>query len=716
MFFGLDFLFGSMLWALPLAGLPLLLHLLFRRKAPVVLFSTLRFIRSSLQHTAARRRIQRWLLLACRILLLLLLIWALAQPVKIIASGWLEGGRSRVAAVVVDTSYSMLLRQGELSLLERADGIVADLLNGPLRDSRVAILRGGDDPSRTLELQSVSAVQSTWSALRPQPSPRPLVQRIAAAVELLSGQRSDQKWLVIITDLQGREFPQAMPQLPDARVIVFDLHPEQARSIGVTSVRVEPEQPIPGVGSDVVAEVAGRSGDARAVTLTLRGIDGRVIEDKSPLMANFDSAGRLEVRFPLPKGLPAERWLLVTAGLQGEDAMEWDNQRTQLVQTPPQQKVRLVTGTPSLPSHRFIRLALDPREGRDPSWPLKVSAAGGEDVRVVTWTDWPDDAQAAELAALVGGGGTLIIFLQPGIEQSWGRLPPSRRDAIAALLPSAPAPDDVLRGTYRAGPAVLRDPLIEGFTDEAMGLSSMVARRFVPLAAVSDPRVSSILNLSPASPAPGLRSHGLLYRRQVGSGKVYVLTTLPESRYTNLATHPLFLPIMVRMALPSAQAGDVQNVEVGQPLVLRADRHGGGQLEVQTPAGELYLCEPQRKDGVARYVFDRTEMPGLYRFRKPGGGEVEALGNVQLPSAESDLAYRPASTVVPPGPNTLVVRSYEDLVTRIAQIDRPLPRWSPFLAVVLFLICVEALLGSMSHLWKPISPRTPMSPSGAEPA
>ncbi len=44
--FGLDFLFAAGLFALPLAGAPLLLHLLFRRKSPTVHFSTLRFIRA----------------------------------------------------------------------------------------------------------------------------------------------------------------------------------------------------------------------------------------------------------------------------------------------------------------------------------------------------------------------------------------------------------------------------------------------------------------------------------------------------------------------------------------------------------------------------------------------------------------------------------------------------------------------------------------------
>jgi hypothetical protein len=115
--FGLEFLFSAALWALPLAGLPILLHLLFRRKSPVIPFSTLRFIKMSMQRTAARKRVQRWLLLACRALLLLLLIWAVAQPAKMLASGWFGKANAPVAAIVVDTSYSMMLQDQQLPLL-----------------------------------------------------------------------------------------------------------------------------------------------------------------------------------------------------------------------------------------------------------------------------------------------------------------------------------------------------------------------------------------------------------------------------------------------------------------------------------------------------------------------------------------------------------------------------------------------------------------------
>src|SRR2546421_10687751 len=107
--FGLEFLFGAALWALPVAALPVILHLLFRRKSPIVPFSTLRFVKLSIQQTAARKRVHRWLLLACRVLLLALLVWAVAQPVRKLASAWFGGGRHITAAIVGDTSYSMEL-------------------------------------------------------------------------------------------------------------------------------------------------------------------------------------------------------------------------------------------------------------------------------------------------------------------------------------------------------------------------------------------------------------------------------------------------------------------------------------------------------------------------------------------------------------------------------------------------------------------------------
>jgi hypothetical protein len=114
-----SFSFAAALFALPLAGVPVLLHLIYRQKSPVVLFSTLRFVKLSVQRTAARRHLQKWLLLACRALLIALLVWAVAQPVRKLTGGWMasSGGGPGTAAIVVDTTYSMQLRDGGTPLL-----------------------------------------------------------------------------------------------------------------------------------------------------------------------------------------------------------------------------------------------------------------------------------------------------------------------------------------------------------------------------------------------------------------------------------------------------------------------------------------------------------------------------------------------------------------------------------------------------------------------
>ena len=122
------FLLPSALMALPLAALPVVLHLLFRRKSPVVFFPTVRFIKSSVQRTAARKRVQKWLLLAVRVLLLAILIAAVAQPAQLLGKGWGSGGKSSIAAVVVDTSYSMQLTAHGEPLLAKANNAVRELL------------------------------------------------------------------------------------------------------------------------------------------------------------------------------------------------------------------------------------------------------------------------------------------------------------------------------------------------------------------------------------------------------------------------------------------------------------------------------------------------------------------------------------------------------------------------------------------------------------
>ena len=74
--FGNSFFLLGVLFAL----VPLILHLIWRTKAPRVFFPTVRFIKDAVKMTQRRKRIQNLLLLIMRMLMFALVPLGLADP------------------------------------------------------------------------------------------------------------------------------------------------------------------------------------------------------------------------------------------------------------------------------------------------------------------------------------------------------------------------------------------------------------------------------------------------------------------------------------------------------------------------------------------------------------------------------------------------------------------------------------------------------------
>src|SRR3954468_18234113 len=96
-----------------LAGLlPVVLHLMHRHKAKEVRFSTLRFLRVSVQRTRRRKYIEDLSLLALRVAALLLIAAALARPAISSLSALFSGGKTAAVALILDNSASMAVLDG----------------------------------------------------------------------------------------------------------------------------------------------------------------------------------------------------------------------------------------------------------------------------------------------------------------------------------------------------------------------------------------------------------------------------------------------------------------------------------------------------------------------------------------------------------------------------------------------------------------------------
>ncbi|MBI4374831.1 MAG: DUF4159 domain-containing protein [Elusimicrobia bacterium] len=136
----MTFTFPALLWALPLAASPLLLHLLSRRQATRVLFSDLRLLRQIQSCAKPLSRLQQWLLIAARCLALLLLILAYAGPVLTARDGSPSAAAPQGLDLVLllDSSYSMGYRERGKTRFEVAKNAAEPLIRSLNAADRIA--------------------------------------------------------------------------------------------------------------------------------------------------------------------------------------------------------------------------------------------------------------------------------------------------------------------------------------------------------------------------------------------------------------------------------------------------------------------------------------------------------------------------------------------------------------------------------------------------
>src|SRR5687768_3578543 len=112
----MGFVQASLLAALTAVALPILAHLIFRRRSRPVDLGTLRFLKVAVRRDTRRRRLKRWLLLALRLGCVVLLVLLFARPYR----AETVGGGAGLTVVLIDRSASMARERDGERLVEHA--------------------------------------------------------------------------------------------------------------------------------------------------------------------------------------------------------------------------------------------------------------------------------------------------------------------------------------------------------------------------------------------------------------------------------------------------------------------------------------------------------------------------------------------------------------------------------------------------------------------
>lgn len=116
----MSFFNPSWLFFLPLAALPIIIHLLGKRRLQVVEFSALRFLRNLENEVMRRLKLRQILLLILRTLLVLVIILSLARPYRVRQGPDLGIKKGQTLIIILDNSASMQLNFKGVSLFDYA--------------------------------------------------------------------------------------------------------------------------------------------------------------------------------------------------------------------------------------------------------------------------------------------------------------------------------------------------------------------------------------------------------------------------------------------------------------------------------------------------------------------------------------------------------------------------------------------------------------------
>lgn len=111
------FLFGLLAIAVPVA-----LHLFDLQRPKKMIFTNVAFLREIIQQQSSARRLKHWLILLSRILFILFLVLAFAQPIINSSSNQVAQAGAAIQ-VYIDNSYSLQSEEDQQPLLEIASGL-----------------------------------------------------------------------------------------------------------------------------------------------------------------------------------------------------------------------------------------------------------------------------------------------------------------------------------------------------------------------------------------------------------------------------------------------------------------------------------------------------------------------------------------------------------------------------------------------------------------
>ena len=568
------FLNPLLLWAVPLCSVPIIIHLLNRRRFKKVPWAAMEYLLAAMKRNRKRLRMEQWLVLLLRTLAVLLLVALVSRP-QFGGGGLLSSKTHHI--VLLDDSASMTQRSGSTTLFVKAQDRVRTMVD------ELAVHRSGDLFS--LVRTSRPAQPDLWNQrVGPELGKRvaTMLKEFACtdgASDLGSGLGAVVKRSVEVTDAGKTQFyvvgdtrahdwsTEDDKPRPALLAALHALRPDQdhvtvmgaagpANNLTVTDVRLVDRLAVVGVPTTFAVEVHNHGLDPTTPTTLAVEIDGqsRVVLTVPNLAPNE--------KFPIPFGHTFHQAgpHRLDAQLEATEAFPIDDRRTLALDVRDKSKVLLVDGQPDedVGETFFLQTVMESEQAGIDAQVVSAETLEETDFEPfdMVWlcnVQSPSAATSKRLERFVAAGGGLAIFCGAVVdaprynELLWrdgqGLLP-------AALGEVAGDPDRPAKGFLALKDHPLCDGVSEVF-DLLLG-NVVQVKRYLTIAEDKNRGAAVVARIKDAEGAP------LLVTKTFGSGggEVSLFAITADNFWSTLPSTDLFVVVVNQLHRSSARRQD----------------------------------------------------------------------------------------------------------------------------------------------------------------
>jgi Aerotolerance regulator N-terminal len=608
------FLTPLLLWGTLLGAIPIIIHLLNRRRFRRVDWAPMHYLKLTIQRNRRRIQIEQLLLLLLRIALLVLLFFYLARPI-LAPTGleqWLGSGGRNSQVVLIDDSLSMGYTTADGSSFGRAKDAAAAILAAVRPQDRCTVLVSSlprapvlhevegsrrDDLTGTVLGLSLSATHASWPAV---------LEGVDAILESCTYPRPR---LTIVTDLRRAGWDKSVAAISQrwneagVRLRIVDVGEDDSANLSVQALLPLDRTILAGAQSRWEAVIKNDSMRVLSGAKAILRVDDKPTEITLPEIASQETV-RVPVSVTFPSAGPHDVSLQIP-----DDELPGDNQHWAAVPVKDSLLIRLVDGEPSAEPFGseidYLAAPLSIGIGAAEAWRVETAldhdflAPKREtpDVLVLANVAAPTTEQADKLSQLVKEGMGLLIFTGAKLDVGLYNDVFFRKEDRLLPCPIRTLTDETIHGLIVE--PLRPSPLEKLLELKPSALERVPVRQIMTVDEPNEPgqvRVLARWNNPARSPA--------LIERVKGEGRVLLWTTTADRAGNDWPVEPSFV-----LAVREAVRGTARPTSFDNTVT----------------AGEK----------MQRIVHTSQQISNA-RLNLPGGGEPESLATVPIESPQAD--------------------------------------------------------------------------------